>query len=107
MRILLVEDYKLLGDGVQAGLAQAGCSVDWVKDGVAADLALKTGEYAAVVLDLGFLRLSLLGLPRRPRGPGDTGAGRPIRPPFATTRPTVSKGKSGTVFEDADSAGRG
>ena len=71
MRILLVEDDNLLGDGVQAGLSQAGCSVDWVKDGVAADLALKTGEYAAVVLDLGLPRLTGLELLQRLRAAGN------------------------------------
>ena len=68
MRILLVEDDKLLGDGVQAGLIQSGFNVDWVRDGVAGELALKTGEYAGVVLDLGLPRLSgpeLLGRLRR------------------------------------------
>jgi len=71
MRILLVEDDKLLGDGVQAGLAQSGCSVDWVKDGIAADLALKTGEYAAVVLDLGLPRLTGPELLQRLRATGN------------------------------------
>jgi len=67
MRILLVEDDKLLGDGVQAGLEQCGFNVDWVHDGVAAELALKTGEYAGVVLDLGLPRLSGLELLARLR----------------------------------------
>ncbi len=71
MRILLVEDDPLLGDGVQAGLAQAGFGVDWVKDGVAADLALKTGNFAAAVLDLGLPRLSGFELLRRVRLAGD------------------------------------
>ena len=71
MRILLVEDDKLLGDGVQAGLAQSGFSVDWVKDGVAAELALKTGEYAGVVLDLGLPRLSGMELLARLRRGGN------------------------------------
>ena len=71
MRILLVEDDKLLGDGLQAGLAQSGFSVDWVKDGVAAELALKTGEYAGVVLDLGLPRLSGMELLARLRRGGN------------------------------------
>jgi len=71
MRILLVEDDKLLGDGVQAGLAQSGFTVDWVKDGIAAELALNTGEYAGVVLDLGLPRLSGLDLLARLRRGGD------------------------------------
>ena len=36
MRILLVEDDRLLGDGVKAGLCGAGFAVDWVRDGEAA-----------------------------------------------------------------------
>lgn len=71
MRILLVEDDKLLGDGVQAGLGQSGFNVNWVRDGVAAELALKTGEYAGVVLDLGLPRLSGLELLERLRRGGD------------------------------------
>jgi len=70
MRILLVEDDALLGDGAKAGLAQAGFAVDWVKDGVAAQLALETADYAAVVLDLGLPRLSGLELLRRARAAG-------------------------------------
>jgi two-component system OmpR family response regulator/two-component system response regulator QseB len=58
MRILVVEDDALLGDAIQAGLKQAGYAVDWMKDGVAAEQALTTEPYAAVVLDLGLPRLS-------------------------------------------------
>jgi DNA-binding response OmpR family regulator len=53
MRILLVEDDRLLGDGLQAGLTQAGYAVDWLRDGDAAVAALTTETFAAVVLDLG------------------------------------------------------
>ena len=70
MRILLVEDEALLGDGAKAGLAQAGFAVDWVRDGVAAGLALETTGYAAVVLDLGLPRLSGLEVLRRARAAG-------------------------------------
>jgi hypothetical protein len=49
---------SLLGEGVQTGLAQAGFEADWVKDGIAAELALGTPGFAAVVLDLGLPRLS-------------------------------------------------
>ena len=71
MRILLVEDDKLLGDGVRAGLGQSGFSVDWVRDGIAGELALRTGEYAGVVLDLGLPRLSGLDLLQRLRQGGN------------------------------------
>ena len=53
MRILLVEDDRLLGDGLKAGLADAGYAVDWVRDGEAAVAALAAESFAAVVLDLG------------------------------------------------------
>ena len=58
MRILVVEDDRLLGDGIRAGLMQAGLAVDWVQDGRAAETALATESYDAVVLDLGLPRLS-------------------------------------------------
>ncbi|HEY9102694.1 response regulator [Chitinimonas sp.] len=64
MRILLVEDDVLLGDGLRTGLAQAGCTVDWVRDGVAADTALLAEHYAAVVLDWGLPRRDGLSLIR-------------------------------------------
>jgi two-component system OmpR family response regulator/two-component system response regulator QseB len=56
MRIRLVEDDALLGDALEAGLKQAGHAVDWVRDGISADTALATEDYAAVVLDLGLPR---------------------------------------------------
>ncbi len=58
MKLLLVEDDALLGDGVRAGLKQAGFAVDWVQDGLAAKLALTTEDYALLVLDLGLPKLS-------------------------------------------------
>jgi len=67
MRILVVEDDALLGDAIQAGLKQGGYAVDWMQDGVAAEQALATGPYAAVVLDLGLPRLSGLELLQRLR----------------------------------------
>src|SRR5512135_3706718 len=53
MRVLVVEDDPLLGDAIQAGLREMGHAVDWVRDGAAADAALRDDAYAAVVLDLG------------------------------------------------------
>jgi two-component system, OmpR family, response regulator len=71
MRILLVEDDKLLGDGIRVGLTQADFAVDWVQDGILGDTALQTEPYAAVVLDLGLPRLSGLDLLRRLRARGN------------------------------------
>ena len=56
MRILLVEDDTLLGDGLRAGLRQLGFQVDWVRDGEAAERELRAEPYAAAVLDLGLPR---------------------------------------------------
>ena len=53
MRILLVEDDLLLGDGIQKSLNYLGFTVDWMKDGKQGENALTGEEYAAVVLDLG------------------------------------------------------
>lgn len=53
MRILLAEDDLILGDGLRAGLRQQGFLVDWVRDGVAAERELGSGDYQAAVLDLG------------------------------------------------------
>ncbi|TAL21537.1 MAG: response regulator [Nitrospirae bacterium] len=62
MRLLLVEDDTLLGDGVRAGLRQAGYTVDWCKEGRAAQRALESESYALMVLDLGLPQLSGLDL---------------------------------------------
>jgi DNA-binding response OmpR family regulator len=70
MRILLIEDDPLLGDGLTVGLRQNGYAVDWVKDGVAADHALKSEDFALVVLDLGLPRLSGMEVLRRLRERG-------------------------------------
>lgn len=54
MRILLVEDDALLGDGLRAGLLQGGASlVDWAPDAGTARLALTDHAYTTVLLDLG------------------------------------------------------
>jgi DNA-binding response OmpR family regulator len=70
MRVLLVEDDDLIGNGVEAGLRQAGFTVDWTRDGHKAGLALDTTRYALVVLDLGLPRISGMDLLRRLRGAG-------------------------------------
>jgi two-component system OmpR family response regulator/two-component system response regulator QseB len=57
MRILLAEDDPLLGDGLRAGLRQAGFQVDWVRDGLAAAAELRAQPYAAAALDLGLPRM--------------------------------------------------
>ncbi|MDX1488221.1 MAG: response regulator [Acidiferrobacterales bacterium] len=58
MRLLLVEDDGILGDGIRAGLSQEGYAVDWVTDGYLASHALESERYDLVVLDLGLPRKS-------------------------------------------------
>lgn len=53
MRLLLVEDDELIGDGLQVGLSQAGYRVDWITDGEHADQALQNEKFDLLVLDLG------------------------------------------------------
>ena len=60
MRLLLIEDDALLGDGVCVGLTQAGFTVDWVKDGKAGLAAASAGWHDLIILDLG-----LPGIPGR------------------------------------------
>lgn len=67
MRILLVEDDLLLGDGVEAGLRQTGFTVDWTQDGISARHALSTTPYDGVILDINLPRLSGLDLLRELR----------------------------------------
>ncbi|MCU6681857.1 two-component system response regulator QseB [Leclercia sp. H6W5] len=52
MRILLVEDDKLIGDGIKIGLTKLGFSVDWFTEGETGRAALYSAPYDAVVLDL-------------------------------------------------------
>jgi len=56
MKLLLAEDDPMIGAGVERGLRLAGFTVDWVRDGKAAELALADGNYAVLLLDLGLPR---------------------------------------------------
>ena len=52
MRILLIEDDSMIGDGLKIGLTKSGFSVDWFTDGQTGLEAIKSAPYDAVVLDL-------------------------------------------------------
>ena len=62
MRLLLVEDDPMIGASVQRGLRQDGHTVDWVRDGAAAELAVANGVHEMILLDLGLPRKSGLDL---------------------------------------------
>ena len=49
MRLLLVEDDPMIGASVHSGLRQEGHSVDWVRDGAAAELALANGVHEMIL----------------------------------------------------------
>jgi two-component system OmpR family response regulator/two-component system response regulator QseB len=70
MRVLLVEDDALLGDGLRAGLRQAGFEIDWVRDGADATHAAEAESFAAIVLDLGLPHMDGLAVLRRLRTRG-------------------------------------
>lgn len=53
MRILLVEDDLILGDGIKAGLEQDGYAVEWAQDGISAERFANAMPFDAVVLDIG------------------------------------------------------
>jgi two-component system response regulator QseB len=56
MRLLLDEDDAMVGESVRQGLRQDGFTVDWVRDGRAAELALSNEVYDLMLLDLGLPR---------------------------------------------------
>jgi two-component system response regulator QseB len=67
MRILLVEDDELLGEGLAMALADAGHVVDWLKDGASGLAALEQEEFDVVLLDLGLPRMDGMAMLGRVR----------------------------------------
>ena len=68
MRLLLVEDDPLLGDGIKEGLIDAGFVVDWLTDGESAQRALLTEKtFDAVLLDIGLPGLDGFEVAKRMR----------------------------------------
>lgn len=52
MRVLLVEDDKLLGSGIKKALSREGLQADWILDGREAWQAISSTEFDLVILDL-------------------------------------------------------
>ncbi|MBP1728513.1 MAG: winged helix transcriptional response regulator, partial [Deltaproteobacteria bacterium] len=50
MRVLLVEDDRMIGEATVQALKDASYTVDWVQDGVSAVDAIETVEYELVIL---------------------------------------------------------
>jgi len=53
MRLLLVEDDTMIGEALLQVLRAEPYAVDWVRDGLVADAALRSERYDLVLLDLG------------------------------------------------------
>ncbi len=53
MRLLLVEDDRMIGESLRHMLRQEGHAVDWVRDTTAAQATLGTERFDLVLLDLG------------------------------------------------------
>ncbi|SQJ09148.1 Transcriptional regulatory protein BasR [Serratia rubidaea] len=71
MRILLIEDDKIIGDGIKVGLSQLGFTLDWFTDGKLGRQALGSAPYDAVILDLSLPGIDGLDLLREWRQAGE------------------------------------
>jgi len=74
MRVLLVEDDRMIGEATVQALKDAAYAVDWVRDGVTALDAVESGEYELVILDLGLPKQDGLVVLERMRSRGDATA---------------------------------
>ncbi|WP_312514869.1 response regulator transcription factor [Massilia sp.] len=71
MRVLLVEDDRMIGEAVRQALRDASYGVDWVADGEAALTSLACEEYEMVLLDLGLPRSDGMAVLRAIRAGGN------------------------------------
>ena len=72
MRILLIEDDPMFGKSLVDALGDAGMTVDWMRDGLDGELAIKAGGHALILLDLGLPKVPGLELLRDMRKRGNT-----------------------------------
>jgi len=70
LRVLVVEDEKLLADQLAAALTEAGYAVDCAADGERGEYLGQTEQYDVVVLDLGLPKVDGLTLLRKWREAG-------------------------------------
>ena len=75
MRLLLVEDDRMIGESLRATLRQEGHAVDWVRDSSAAQATLGSERFDLVLLDLGLPPLA----DAAPSGEGGLGVLRWLR----------------------------
>ena len=72
MRVLVVEDDAMIGQGLETALRQMGSAVDWIRDGRSAAAALRTTAFDLVLLDLGLPSRDGIAILRELRERGDT-----------------------------------
>ena len=70
MRILLVEDDRMIGEAISVALRDAAYAVDWTRDGETALQAIANQEYQAILLDLGLPKLDGCTVLQRVRAMG-------------------------------------
>jgi two-component system response regulator QseB len=71
MRVLVVEDDRMIAQGLERALRQEGYAVDGVADGCSAASALRSASFDLVLLDLGLPRREGLDVLRELRSRGD------------------------------------
>ena len=72
MRVLVVEDDRMIAKGLHTALRQDGYAVDGVSDGRSASEALRSSKFDLVLLDLGLPGRDGLEVLRELRGRGDS-----------------------------------
>ena len=75
MRLLLVEDDRMIAEPVLDTMRRAGYAIDWAQDGRAAELSLDNGVYDLVLLDLGLPKKDGIAVLRAYR---DAGGAAPV-----------------------------
>jgi two-component system, OmpR family, response regulator len=71
VRVLLVEDDRMIGEAVSIALKDATYALDWVRDGAAASEVLKDRGHQVVLLDLSLPKRNGLEVLRRLRARGN------------------------------------
>lgn len=72
MRVLLIEDDRMIGTALSTALTREGMSIDWVRNGLDGAEAMLINEYGIVLLDLGLPGLSGVEILKLTRDSGDT-----------------------------------
>jgi len=72
MRVLIIEDDPLLGDGLASGLTSLGFAIDWFTETRSGNRAMESAPYDAIILDLGLPGEDGMAFLNRLRASGST-----------------------------------